>query len=214
MDIYLIDPSGSQLQLPVNPEEITIRRERLIETVSILDIGEVDFPIGGKKSEISFSSFFPKEYDQSYCRYAELPDPQEAMNQLTTWMYAKKPIRIIITETVVNVLALLSAHQSQFKGGEPGDVYYEITLRPWNEVKVRTLDEATAAQNNGTALKPRSDTKPAPKVYTVRAGDSLWAIAKLQLGDGGRWREIYDKNKGTIGPDPNKIQVGAKLVMP
>lgn len=214
MDIYLIDHAGPQLRLPVNPSEITIRRERQYETVNIVNIGEVDFTTGEKLKEISFSSFFPKDYDPSYCRYPDLPDPQEAMNLLTKWTQAKDPVRLIITTTIINTLVLVTAHVSTFKGGEPGDVYYDLTLRTWRQVKVRTAAEAAVTSAAGAVTRARPDTKPVPKVYVVRSGDSLWKIAKLNLGDGSKWKAIYDQNRKTIGPDPNKIMPGMKLVMP
>ena len=34
----------------------------------------------------------------------------------------------------------------------------------------------------------------APKIYTVKKGDSLWAIAASQLGNGSRWPEIQKLN--------------------
>ncbi|NPV30687.1 MAG: terminase, partial [Firmicutes bacterium] len=98
---FLIDPAGSTLHLPVNPSEVTIRREKQIETVNIINLGEVDFTTGEKLKEISFSSFFPAEYDPSYCRYSDLPDPQEAMNLLTKWTQGENPVRLIITTTII-----------------------------------------------------------------------------------------------------------------
>lgn len=216
MDIFLLDPAGPQLQLPVNPiGDITIRREKQIETVNIINIGEIDFASGEKVKEITFSSFFPKEYDSGYCRYPDIPDPQLAMNQVTAWMMSKKPIRLIITDTIVNALVLVSAHTSQFRGGEPGDVYYDLTLRTWREIKVRTTADLAAA-NGSAASASRPDLKPVPKLYTVKPGDNLWKIAKMELGDGTRWRDIYTvpENQKTIGPDPNFIRVGQQLVMP
>jgi LysM domain/NlpC/P60 family len=50
--------------------------------------------------------------------------------------------------------------------------------------------------------------------YIVKAGDSLSLIASKLLGDGNKWHAIYNANKGTIGPDPAKIQPGMKLVIP
>lgn len=49
--------------------------------------------------------------------------------------------------------------------------------------------------------------------YTVQRGDSLWKIAKEQLGSGTRWDEIYEANRDAIW-DPNLIYVGQVLQIP
>ncbi|GMX60843.1 LysM peptidoglycan-binding domain-containing protein [Paenibacillus elgii] len=206
MDFILMDPAGTKLHFPVNPQEVSIRREKKFETVNILSLGEIDFPQGEKVKEITFSSFFPKEYDMSYCRYEPVPDPQFAMNQLNTWMVDKKPVQLIITDTAVNVFVLVSSHVSTFRGGEPGDVYFDLTCRTWREVKIRTATDTSPSQ--------RTDLKPVPKTYVVKSDDSLWKIAKLNLGSGSRLAEIYELNKDLIGPDPNQIYPGQELVMP
>ena len=57
--------------------------------------------------------------------------------------------------------------------------------------------------------------KDAPKrTYTVKAGDNLWKIAQRFYSQGTRWSEIYDANKGVIGPDPDLIQPGQVLTIP
>ncbi|MBM3268108.1 MAG: C39 family peptidase [Candidatus Sericytochromatia bacterium] len=48
---------------------------------------------------------------------------------------------------------------------------------------------------------------------TVRPGDSLWRIAQNALGDGSRWREIYELNKDQIA-NPNLIHPGQQLRLP
>ncbi|KKK99088.1 hypothetical protein LCGC14_2636220, partial [marine sediment metagenome] len=58
-------------------------------------------------------------------------------------------------------------------------------------------------------------TKDAPKrTYTVKAGDNLWKIAQRFYSQGTRWNDIYDANKGVIGPDPDLIQPGQVLTIP
>lgn len=52
------------------------------------------------------------------------------------------------------------------------------------------------------------------KTYTVKSGDSLSKIAKLELGSSSKWNEIYKLNAKIIGSDPNRIKPGQKLVMP
>ncbi len=56
------------------------------------------------------------------------------------------------------------------------------------------------------------------KVYTVAAPvggyhDNLWDIAERHLGDGRRYREIYELNKGLQQPDGRKLQL-ARLIQP
>lgn len=215
MDFYVIDPSGSQLHLPVNPEEVAVEGAKKFDTVQIVNIGDVDFPAGDERSGISFSSFFPAEYDSSYCRYSDIPLPEDALKMLIDWKIAGKPIRLLITDTFINVLVLIAKISYRHVGGEPGDIYYDLNLRQWREVKVRTAAEAAApaTAEPSIAAEPRPDVKPVPPVYEVKPGDSLWAIAKLQYGDGGRWQEIYEANKDTIGPAPDLILPGTKLVM-
>lgn len=49
--------------------------------------------------------------------------------------------------------------------------------------------------------------------YTVTEGDSLWKIAKKQLGSGYKWSDIYQANKDSV-KDPNLIYVGQTLTIP
>ena len=57
-------------------------------------------------------------------------------------------------------------------------------------------------------------TETKPKTYTVDSGDNLSAIAKQELGDANRWREIYELNKDVIGDNPDLIQPGMELKLP
>lgn len=48
------------------------------------------------------------------------------------------------------------------------------------------------------SVKKSRRAKSTAKSYTVKKGDSLMTIAKKQLGNGSRWKEIYKLNKSTI----------------
>ena len=54
---------------------------------------------------------------------------------------------------------------------------------------------------------------PAPKMYTVVAGDTLPKIAEREYGDAQLWRRIYEANRGII-KDPEIIYPGQSLTIP
>lgn len=219
MDFILKDGAGNEFKFPVNPEEVSISRQKGFETVNILSHGEYDFAQGEKVKEISFSSFFPMEYDESFCncKVDELPDPQEAMNTVNTFLLSAQPLQFIITETAVNVPVIVSSHQSTFRGTEPGDVSFDITLRTWRDMKLARKLGSNGSSTGSKSIdnkKPRTDLKVFKKSYTVKSGDSLSKIAKLELGDSSQWTRIYKLNEKTIGKNPNLIKPGQKLVLP
>lgn len=67
---------------------------------------------------------------------------------------------------------------------------------------------------------PEPEPEPAPEptpvgenTYTVKAGDSLWKIARTCSGKGSNWKALYEANQ-TVIKDPNKIFVGQTLTLP
>ena len=51
------------------------------------------------------------------------------------------------------------------------------------------------------------------KTYTVKAGDTLSAIAKSQLGNANAYMKIFEANKDQLS-DPDKIKPGQVLKLP
>lgn len=75
-----------------------------------------------------------------------------------------------------------------------------------------------AAQVAPSAAAPSEDVAAAPSTgegptYVVAPGDDLWSIAERLLGDGLRWREIFELNSGVIA-QPDHIEAGWVLRMP
>lgn len=60
---------------------------------------------------------------------------------------------------------------------------------------------------------PAAAAPAAGKTYTVKAGDTLGAIAKEHLGSAGAYMKIFDLNKDQL-TDPDKIKPGQVLRLP
>ena len=89
----------------------------------------------------------------------------------------------------------------------------EISSREFQQVnrslavltgRVERLEAEVSALGGSAAI--------APRIYTVRLGDTLAAIAD-HLGLAG-WQALYEANRDVIGGDPNRIRAGQSLVIP
>jgi nucleoid-associated protein YgaU len=47
--------------------------------------------------------------------------------------------------------------------------------------------------------------------YVVKSGDNLWDIAKHNLGEGGKWGDLYKLNHDVIGENPSLIHPGQEF---
>ncbi|MBC9713107.1 LysM peptidoglycan-binding domain-containing protein [Streptomyces sp. TRM66268-LWL] len=69
----------------------------------------------------------------------------------------------------------------------------------------------TAAKKTTARKTTAKKAAPRPSTYTVKAGDTLGAIAQTKLGNAARYPEIAQLN-GI--PNPDHITVGQKLKLP
>ncbi|HBJ2602707.1 TPA: LysM peptidoglycan-binding domain-containing protein [Clostridium botulinum] len=217
MDVYLRnEKEKTTFQFPVNPiDNVMVNRTKKYDTADIVDYGEVDLSDKGKKiKELSFLTLLPKEYD-TYCRYRNIPKPAEAIGKLEKWMEQEEPLRLIITDFGFNNLVIISNVSEEERAGETGDKYITISFRTHRDLKIQTLapPKTTSTVKTVALNNNRATTKSNSKIYVVKQGDSLWKIAKWWYGDGSKWNVIYQKNRNIIGPNPNVIRPGQKLVM-
>ncbi len=56
--------------------------------------------------------------------------------------------------------------------------------------------------------------KPQRRIYTVKPGDSLWRIARDQLGDASRHLELAKLNEAVLDGDPDNLKPGQKIILP
>ncbi|MFD2671032.1 LysM peptidoglycan-binding domain-containing protein [Marinicrinis sediminis] len=202
-----------QLQLPVNPVNYELSSSHDYQDFEVNHYGERTVPGFRQLAEISLSSFFPKHYNATFCEYENIPQPWEAVNRLKRWQESGEPIRLKITGTSINMAATIRSLDIEEKAGEPGDIHFSLKLKEYQffTFPVYALDEEEKVIDPS---QRRANTVVNPSRYTVKPGDSLWKISQKNLGDGSKWRKIYELNKAVIGPNPNLIKPQQVLVMP
>ena len=84
----------------------------------------------------------------------------------------------------------------------------------WTAIKtIPTWQKDVVADIQVTGGAASSTAPAAAKTYTVKAGDTLSAIAKEHLGSAGAYMKIFELNKDQL-TDPDKIKPGQVLRLP
>jgi nucleoid-associated protein YgaU len=216
--------NAEKIQLPVNPPEIKVNSGYSWTSVPISGVGDYTIPSGHTLTEISISSFFPRDY-APYCEYEDIPNPWEMVKKIGLWKESRKPIRFIVTGTDGRINYAMTIERFDFweKAGSPGDVYFTLDLREYRFISVKKIDLTPSKTTPGktvasaTSINPRPNDRQLPTTYTVKSGDTLSKIAQRMRTQGHKditWRKIYDANKSVIGKDYNVIKPGQKLVIP
>ena len=152
------------------------------------------------------------------------------------WLYERLgDLALRVTEALEGNTSNLPAEIPEVKPTIPvypeqlTDGFYRVR-KSWTDSKsqigaYRILSNAKRrADNNpgyrvytedGIAIYPVTDEPAAEpdeehRIYTVKRGDTLWEIAKAELGNGSRYTEIKELNNLTS----NTIYVGWKLKIP
>lgn len=215
--IYLIREEA-QVLLPVTPPEIQVRTGNRNKTTYILNVGEINLGRKPGLQEIRFTILLPGKPYSFVQTMNGFHEPEYFLNLFREYKAAAKPVQIIVyrrladgTETFCgNIAVLLEDYTVTEKGGEQGDFWVELN---WKEYRVaKSIRYSVKNGGSGQAVlleqgQERQSKTPA-KSYTVQKGDSLWSIAKRELGDGTRYREVAQKN-GIA--DPNRIYPGQVL---
>lgn len=218
IEFWLSFNNGAEkLRLPVNPSSISISTGHGFTDVAVSQLGEYTV-IGEKKlTDVSLSSFFPADYSPSYCEYEGFPKPWEFVETLERWRQTRRPMRLTITGTPINLaVTLRNFDYDAEKAGHVGDIFYSLAFKEFVFINANKVEEkaTVSASSVKSASKRPNPSPPPPKTYTVVKGDSLWKIAQKKLDDGNKWRKIYELNKSVIGKNPDLIKSGQVLRLP
>ncbi|MCK1985164.1 MULTISPECIES: LysM peptidoglycan-binding domain-containing protein [Peribacillus] len=215
---YWLIKGKDKLRLPVNPVSNAYISPFGYEEVEVEGLGEITTIKKRGLREFEISSFWPREYNPSYCGYKDFIKPSAFVTKIGSWRNDREPIRYVVTGAGgINVEVTIRDFQIEpERAGNPGDIYFTIPLKEWREVKVEKVKVAKP-KPKPKPRPPKPKPKP-PKMYVVKKGDCLWNIAKKKsiYGDAMKWRKIYNvpANRKVIGRNPHWIYPGQKLVIP
>lgn len=120
----------------------------------------------------------------------------------SSWRNNGTPLHLLVTGTPINHDVYLEDYAVDYEGAF-GD--YDYTIK-FVDARTLSIDQQASTQSSGNVQTAqdskgtitRSETDSSQKTYTIKAGDTLWAIAERFLGSGAQWSVLYELNKTAI----------------
>lgn len=204
---------------PVNPEQLEIRHERATSEASLLGDGRITRPGARQPIEVSFSSFFPAQMwgNQTWVNYVELEEPWSIRQKLKLWQDATdrrngdSVIQLAVTSPASFARwVCITSFTVQDKGGQPGDLYFDITL-----TEAKPLPALNRAANKRVNPRPRTTT------HVSNGKRTLAQIAKIvyKRSNAKLINTIWNANKAKLtkpmkGKKTGLVPKGIKLTIP
>lgn len=216
-DIFVQDvESGEIFQFPMLPDRISVTAATRFLSYDIMNTGEYAIPLGEELTGFKWQGLLPGESRKDAPYIRAWTAPNTIQGKWSHWRYGGKKLKLTVPGSPINHAVYLKGYDCEYSGG-CGDIEYSIEFVVAKEIIIGKEGDTAAGQGaSGAGVKTttKSTTSGNAKTYTVVSGDSLWKIAQKILGDGSRWREIYDLNKDTIGSNPNLIYPGQVYNLP
>lgn len=197
--------------VPITPSSITTKINNKNKVVTLINDGDFNILKEEGLKEFTFDMCLPA-YKYPFARGVLLPI-NYYLNMLSFLKNSKKPFRfIVIREGAIgssgyNTTMLVSLENYEIKeeAGNGRDVVVSVTLKEYKNVKSALFKYIDiGAQAIGTALsvatfistKTRdSSSKKIQRTYEVKEGDTLYIIAKKELGDANKCNFLKELNK-------------------
>lgn len=167
---------GKKLKIPVNPETIEIKYPSNHKEYDVLGIGQIVVPRKPGLKEVSWEGFFPGTDNADPYITRGIKSPKVYVRQIEKAMKGKQTGRLIISRSGLydtNMRCIISEFVTKDKGGEPGDMYYSITLKEYREYSPQIVSiipvlgpetGETGSQTDATAEQPRPVENPVLRV--------------------------------------------------
>ncbi|WP_317853925.1 LysM peptidoglycan-binding domain-containing protein [Chakrabartyella piscis] len=206
---FYLKQDSDQILLPVTPSELSIKYGNQNECVSVLNTGQVNILKHRGLQEIEFTILLPETRWSFVQVEKSFYSPEYFLNYFLKFKESQKPVHLIIFRQLAdgtelfcgNTEVCLEEYTILEKGGEQGDFWVNMVWKEYNEAK-SIVYEWTVTETESTLVETgyERDSKDVADTYTVQSGDTLWAIAKKEYGDGSLYMTLANNN-GISNPD-------------
>ena len=142
------------LELPVPLQEWQLNSPHNTYNFTTLEVGDIKAIGGTKLKTLTIDSFFPsKEYP--FLVTKNLIEPWACYNMIERWRLSKKPIRVVIVGTDINLAMAIEKFSAKKENSDgSGDLYFTLELEEYRFLNVDKVGN-TNKVNSFTGLRER-----------------------------------------------------------
>lgn len=175
----------------------------------IMNRGPVSINTGSGLRELAWKGVFPGDGRDNFgmLNGSEAQQPPSYYHSiLSDWIKNGTLLTVAVYGYPINFDAILTAYSANVTGAF-GDMEYSVRFQEKRELTLWPINPTSTAQTATSEDTPAEDAREVAATaatYTIKSGDSLWSIAASQLGDGTRYKEIYELNKDALEAEAQK----------
>ncbi|SEU22017.1 LysM peptidoglycan-binding domain-containing protein, partial [Enterocloster clostridioformis] len=192
-EVYIDD-----MLLPIPPQKIPIKYPGQNETATLINGEEINITRPPGLAEISIDVVIPQMDYPCASWDGSVEDAEEFISRLQDLKESGDTFEFIVIRDSfdTNMDVTLEDYKVSDDVKEGLDLVVSITMKEARHYGTKIMNFAIVPEQPiPAAASPepeRPAARPQVKTYTVKSGDCLWNIAKKQLGDGNRWKEIHN----------------------
>ena len=203
------------LVLPITPSKITTTIKNQNQTINLMNDGEVNVLKQAGLTDISFEFIAPafkypfaNDFKSIEYYYSWLENLKDSLKPFQFAIDRNLPNGKTTYKT--NMTVSLESYEILEDADNGFDTVFKVNLKQYRAYGTQSAEITINANGTKIATKTTArDTKKTPsKTYKVQKGDTLWNIAKKQLGNGSKYTDLAKLNNIS---NPNKLSVGQVL---
>lgn len=129
---------GDQLvMLPVNPAQLQIKAASANKTTEVVNLGEINILRDRKLTDITIESFFPEDTSAPFVLTENgIHEPKYYLDFFLQAQSNKQPLRLIITDTTVNILVSIESFAYGLVSGS-NDYLFSMDLKEYRAYRAK-----------------------------------------------------------------------------
>lgn len=216
--VYLDD-----VPMPITPSKIEMKIKNQNKTINLIDGSEINILKAPGLTEFSFELMIPQVKWYPFAIYlgevingkyqkTEFIKAQYYLDLFERLKIAKQPFPFKIERISPNGVKLFDTEKDMMVSLEEYsvtedssnglDLMVSMCLKQYRKYSAWVYN---ISKDKKVTISPQSTPCTVPKPYTVKQGDTLWAICKKYLGDGSKYPQVAKLNGIK---NPNLIKAG------